>query len=72
MIMKLRDISDDQVNLTIQYMNDIATYLRLNSPKRRSSVVITQNSLTLPSRSSAKNRRNRLSLTMTDPQEVRK
>ncbi len=83
-ITKLRDISGDQVHLTIQYMNNMATYLHLTSPKLQPSISITSNSMILPRKSyqnrwSAEypfeSRRNikqkHLSLTMTDQQQVR-
>jgi hypothetical protein len=55
-INKLRDTSGDQVNLTVKYMNNIATYLHLTEPKFRSSVPIVQSSLTLRRRCLTKDR----------------
>ncbi|CAF4677704.1 unnamed protein product, partial [Rotaria socialis] len=47
-ISKLRDVRNNHVNLTIKYMNNMATYLRLTSQKFRPSVSILQNYLTIP------------------------
>ncbi|CAF2110438.1 unnamed protein product [Rotaria magnacalcarata] len=47
-ISKLRDARNNQVNLTIKYMNNMATYLRLTSHKFRPSISILQNYLTTP------------------------
>jgi hypothetical protein len=80
-ITKLRDISSDQVNLKIQYMDNMATYLHLTSPKPS----IAPKSMILPRKSypnrwsadySAKTRssvrqRKHLSLVMTDDRQVR-
>jgi len=71
-ITKLRDVPGDKVNLTIQYMNDMATYLCITTPKLRSSLTtIKQNSLTLPRVSSANIRRNRNRLSAQYSSEYR-
>ncbi|CAF4328231.1 unnamed protein product [Rotaria sp. Silwood2] len=54
-ITKLRNISDNQVNLTVKYMNNMATYLFLTSSTSTASV---QNCLKLRQLSSTKIRRN--------------
>ncbi|CAF0910314.1 unnamed protein product [Rotaria sordida] len=66
-ITKLRDVSGDQVNLTVQYMNDMAPYLHSTTTTARSSlssiIPIVQTSFTLPTSSSVRLRRqqNRMS-----------
>lgn len=69
-VTKLHDASGDQINLTIQHMNNMAIYLHLTIPKLRSSVAITQNSLTLP-RTSAKIRRDQNRMSAEYPSECR-
>jgi hypothetical protein len=64
---KLRDVPDDQVTLTVKYMNDMAPYLRSTNATARSSlssvIPIPQTSFTLPTSSSVRIRRqqNRMS-----------
>ncbi|CAF3017854.1 unnamed protein product [Rotaria sp. Silwood2] len=66
-ITKLRDTSGDQVNLTVQYMNDMAPYLHSTTSTARSSlssiIPTVQTSFTLPTSSSVRLRRqqNRMS-----------
>ncbi|CAF0922202.1 unnamed protein product [Rotaria sp. Silwood1] len=66
-ITKLRDASGDQVNLTVQYMNDMAPYLHSTTGTARSSlssvIPTVQTSFTLPTPSSVRIRRqqNRMS-----------
>ena len=63
----LRDISGDQVNLTVKYMNNMAPYLHSTSTTARSSLLsvvpTVQTSFTLPTSSSVRMRRqqNRMS-----------
>jgi hypothetical protein len=67
-INKLRDASGDQVNLTVQYMNNMAPYLRSTTSTARSSIStvmppLVHTSVTLPPPSSVRIRRqqNRMS-----------
>lgn len=53
----LRDLSDDHVHLTVQYMKNMATYLHLTSQKFRPSESIIQNCLTIQGFFSNRNRR---------------
>ncbi|CAF0872193.1 unnamed protein product [Rotaria sordida] len=53
-ITKLRNISNNQVNLTIKYMNNMAIYLFLTSSKSRTSKSIIQNGLKIRKLSSTK------------------
>lgn len=65
---KLRDISGEQVHLTVQYMNEMAPYLRSTTSTARSSIstampTVVQTSFTLPTQSAGRIRRqqNRMS-----------
>lgn len=66
---KLRDITGEQVHLTVQYMNEMAPFLHSTTSTARSSIstvmpaTITQTSFTLPTPSAVRIRRqqNRMS-----------
>jgi C-terminal processing protease CtpA/Prc len=68
-INKLHGAPGEQVNITVKYMNDMATYLHLTSSKLKSAESMTRNSMTIPRTSSTKHRQDLHRLSAEYPSE---